>query len=973
MNPDSKHNCIFCVYEIQENWKNCPNCGFDLSSWNTFEKNVDKYRGFMTEMTNDPIDLRILKETLKANITNPSISIIKIFEAIKKLEESGNEIDDPILKSKYILLKTIRNNQCAHGEKDFKDIKMVGIAFDVLDMLLQERYGVISSYDKEISVFVPPNNWDDILKKIYENNLIVISGEPFSGKTTLLYSLARVLLDKGYKIEDNIEKIKELFDFKKDSKKAQMMEKWNQKNVFVLDNFFSEYQSLEFWSKILIKILDNPQGTSKFLIGIKKNRLEEFFKINDDETQLYGKKLVDFRDRIFELGVESYGLSELREILKTNADFIKLEPYKMSLILKNIDNITKKLLLPGDLNNFLEEVETTQNFDENKLKTIITEISNRRLNIYANRIRRLKEIEKTFIFTIYINENISNIDELRSIYESLVKDTFAEHLYFDAFVKQFEGKFLRKKDQGKNIEFAQGVYIEAIDTLIDSDEIERLKVEKILETLERSIRLNDIVGWQPNDSKYDKIKFNIYRIALKHYAIFNMRIKDFVIEILKSISESITTDTLKSIATSLKLYLNKKVSTIEEFYQDLDVVRYYTEFLNNYKNFDDDFAKNYLEEHAEHKGKNPFIKHVIAYTIAFGIDSESIKEIKFLLNKFERDSVIDLLITIFIIKNYKELSENEKMLLNTLNNKSQQIKLLLINYNRIDKTLKDRLTNLVSNSEKTMLIEAIPQVLLNFNKLPLEVKNGYSFIFESSNEKIKNQIKETFELWVDRYVNDLDDDDVTKWQDLDEKVSKLFIAWLEEGNYSKQLYGYSDEPFINQHERLFYKWIFYSLKHDGKTCFVDENNTIYIKDIDPFKKEVVLTFKEKITPRVREPIPDDLIVTIPKNIIRLLKNLKSPFEKAEVMWVAFLLADKDKHELEKVIIRAIEEDKTVLKAFFTREDCEHFYEYPFKLSDFQEKLIDKMLQYANDEIESAYNEDFCDQRNRSDVNIEDYH
>lgn len=90
MNPQSKlKTCIFCENEIQENWKNCPNCGFDLSSWNTFEKNVEKYRDFMTEME---FDLHILKETLKTNITNPSISIIKIFEAIKKLEESREKL-----------------------------------------------------------------------------------------------------------------------------------------------------------------------------------------------------------------------------------------------------------------------------------------------------------------------------------------------------------------------------------------------------------------------------------------------------------------------------------------------------------------------------------------------------------------------------------------------------------------------------------------------------------------------------------------------------------------------------------------------------------------------------------------------------------------------------------------------------------------------------------------------------------------
>jgi len=212
MKIETKHrNCIFCENEIQELWKSCPNCGFDLTAWNNFEKNVEIYRDFMIELN---FDLGTLKETLKTNIINPTTTIIKIFEAIKKLEESKIEIDDPILRSKYMLLKNIRNNQCAHNEKDFKDIKMVAVAFDVLDSLLQECYGVISGYNKQISVFVPSNNWDKILEKISVTNLVVLSGDPFSGKTTTLYNIARFFSDKGYKIENNIESIEELFDFR---------------------------------------------------------------------------------------------------------------------------------------------------------------------------------------------------------------------------------------------------------------------------------------------------------------------------------------------------------------------------------------------------------------------------------------------------------------------------------------------------------------------------------------------------------------------------------------------------------------------------------------------------------------------------------------------------------------------------------------------------------------------------------------
>jgi hypothetical protein len=126
--------------------------------------------------------------------------------------------------------------------------------------------------------------------------------------------------------------------------------------------------------------------------------------------------------------------------------------------------------------------------------------------------------------------------------------------------------------------------------------------------------------------------------------------------------------------------------------------------------------------------------------------------------------------------------------------------------------------------------------------------------------------------------------------------------------------------------------------------------------------------KEKITPRLREPIPQELNHAIQSNVISLLGSLISPLEKAEVMWVAFLCIGRENSKLINSIKKAVAEDNNVSLAFFG--DCKHFYEYPFRLSDFQWEVINKMLENANEETESAY-EGFIDKINLSNVDFND--
>ncbi|VVB84213.1 Uncharacterised protein [uncultured archaeon] len=971
----------------------------------------------------------------------------------------------------------------------------------------QEKRTFESNCAKELNVFIPPQNWDKILNKIKVSNIITIVGDRNVGKTTTMMNLAKELKKSGFKVHEDKES---LITLRTEKDRTEYYDLIRKKNLFILDDLFgkTEYESGlgNKWIYLIIDILDLSVNQSKIIIGSRRDIIDKFLYNNNELSRW--NLMNEFKSSIVELRFSDYDEDNRKEMFDKNLNFIHLtEKNKETILNRNVKKITNELLLPGDISYFIQNAKDKVDFKESELDTYIDK-AKQQIHSIAVDIKLLKDYEKIFLYNLYINQDF-NLDDLETTYLLCCPSDLTGKNYFRECKYKFNDRFIKSKIEKEffsdkeiiKLDFVHPVYREAIEKLLK--EVEHKSEYKIFNEIIFNLYYSlsfQIEGWNKEGYRYSTLRFNIFKgiCYTGHEETYNL-----VLENLNEISKSITIGTIETLVTSLKSYLGEKISTLEEFHRNFDKFKYYAEFLNNYKKFDDKIIHNYLEKQIQNKDENPFVKYVIAYTMTFEMDSKSIKEIEFLLDKFERDSNIDLLITIFIIKYHKELQESGKTRLSTLNNKNQQIRLLIQNYNEVDETLKNVLENLVSNSEEEIPIEAIPQVLMNFNTLPEVVKNKYAFIFESSDENIKNKIKESLELWVDRYVKDLDNG-VTKWQGLDEKVQKLFILWLEKGNYSKQLYGYPEEFWIDDHSRLLYKWIFYSLRKDAKTCFVDKDNCIYIIDIAPSASaagltfEEQLTFKEKITHRLREQIPVDLLNSIQVNIISLLKTLKPtfflcwnnipisdssklitffgengvkwennktkitndgqkitisdgessysihindeknivtikddlykpyihtdkeninhrksvetgepkeaepewfgpeggskqiyggmnwfsirnengrinlykpPLEKAEVMWVAFLLADKDKKELAESIIKAIEEDKTVLKAFFGA--CEHFYEYPFKLSDFQEELLNRMLQYSNAEIDSDYDR-FCDQRNRSDVNIEDY-
>ncbi len=98
-----------------------------------------------------------------------------------------------------------------------------------------------SNYRRELSVFIPPRNWDEIVSRIMNSNIVTIEGDPRVGKTTAIMNIAKELKKSGYEIKENKESLKTLFHSReeKDQKEfSNIIKNKKLQNVAINDNAY---------------------------------------------------------------------------------------------------------------------------------------------------------------------------------------------------------------------------------------------------------------------------------------------------------------------------------------------------------------------------------------------------------------------------------------------------------------------------------------------------------------------------------------------------------------------------------------------------------------------------------------------------------------------------------------------------------------------------------------------------------------
>lgn len=224
-----------------------------------------------------------------------------------------------------------------------------------------------SNWRKELSVFIPPRNWDIIFSKIKDSNIITVVGDRNAGKTTTIMNLAKELKKSGYRVHEDRGS---LINSRGDKDRKEYYRLINNKNVFILDDLFgkTEYEpSLgNKWVYLIIDFLDSAVNQSKIIIGSRRDVIDDFLFSNNELS--HWNLLNEFKNSIVELKFSDYDEENRKEIFDKNLNFIQLnEKSKEAILNKNIEKITNELLLPGDISYFIQKAKEKVDFRESDL------------------------------------------------------------------------------------------------------------------------------------------------------------------------------------------------------------------------------------------------------------------------------------------------------------------------------------------------------------------------------------------------------------------------------------------------------------------------------------------------------------------------------------------------------------------------------------------------------------------------------
>lgn len=808
-----------------------------------------------------------------------------------------------------------------------------------------------SNYEKELSVFIQPNNWDEILRKISESNIITIVGEPRVGKSTSIINVANKLKNDGYKIQEDKESLIELFRSRDDEKHKLFLKLINDRNAFILDDVFGaiEYEPglANIWVPFIIKILNFSNINSKFIFSSRTDVFDNFLSSNN-ELSYTGLKNV-FDDSIVKLNFSNYSNEIRRKIFNTNLEYIQFkEGTKKSVLIKNNDKIINELLIPGEIWHFLENVENAKDdeFQEDHIDNLI-EKAKRQENFIKEQIISLDDYEKLFLYNLYVNQDFE-IDDLKDIYSYCLPPELSKSDYFKIFSDKFKKRFIRikvetglyskdsKSDNGyinstaiTKLEFIHPIYIQAIDKLIRVDEEERRVFENILEKLYNSIPIanipiTNIPNWEFNSDNYDHLRFNIFKMILKNYDLFNFNVKDLIITTLSNLSYLFWDS---ASINSLELESNDRFDSWNSSYS---IICYISNLFNNYFKLDDD-----LKEYIDSMFEDTDLHEAIAHCFAYGLNTKSIQKLQDKLKEFSTsEEEVKSLVAKCIIKNYEHLSGDNRNLLFKLDFKNTLlIQYLIHNFDKISEELKTLLITQIEAASEGELIETGTTFLINYSSLPSEIKIKYDFMFNLTDESIFMQIGRAFTKWFDGTFTDLWYD--SKHEIIEKNVLDLYCMWLK----NKQL------MFSTNIEEL--EHVLCDIYGESGIHGDLEYSIFYYNNLNLAKPKWTESFFSKL----KEALEANMIIVLDLFPLEFIKVgiYNTGF--------CFLLWSNNKELIEKISHNILIENDEIKKMFL--EDCRSIIsemEGLYKIKNSQMNILEELSMENNLEIRTLANE-----------------
>ncbi|MCQ9628484.1 AAA family ATPase [Cetobacterium somerae] len=442
------------------------------------------------------------------------------------------ELFKPYIKNKSDIIDLKKIDEILDNNKEILlKYSNLWYSYEVIKEILGDN--IYNHYENKLKrlrqnfkIFVWCKQYEEVLKKIDEENIFIISGAPGVGKSTLANMLCVMYLYKGYEVYDfSLEKIDEVY------KVIRQNSYENKKTLIFLDDFLGHVILDYFGSNdngnsllaIIKEIKNNPNikliATSRASILNEANEKSEKFR----EFNLNAEK------RKMVIRIDDYSIQEKALILYKH---LKRSKLKKDFLKEFVDNKTYvKVINHKNYSPRIIEYIVNEEYAENitgKYSDYVLENLSKPINLWGKSFENLSnDLKILFISLCSFRREVSK-DLLEEAYYSRENELENKIGSFGKNLKILEGSFFKINNRNKKI------YVDVINPSLRDFFIVKLNEENRLykKIIKSALDIEQIKYIQElrNDKKEcmefilncgilnkfeEKILFDFYKINLK--------------------------------------------------------------------------------------------------------------------------------------------------------------------------------------------------------------------------------------------------------------------------------------------------------------------------------------------------------------------------------------------------------------------------------------------------------------------------
>jgi len=740
------------------------------------------------------------------------ISHIISYEDINRFLDNPQNID--ILKKHYKLWLFSTNV--------FELIQSRDILFD------EEMF--MSEVKEESQKFVKTDFYEKILKILNKENLVIITGNPGTGKTTLSKMLVLNYIAEGYKIKisntNDISKIKQSLSTNKE-----------EKQLILLDDFLGQHY-LELNNKKLkdvyltIKYIKEKYKNIKIILNSRITILNEA-----KEEYIFDKFIIEEENKIILVNTNEISYMDKAQILYNHLYFSGMGNDFFEEI-KRDENYFKIIEHKNYNPRIIEYMTTNNRFKEPKkyIKEFLKNLENPS-QIWKNQFEKMKEEDRIFLFTLYSLTNYG-------IEESILKDVVNKRLttrnkdttvnFFNKSLKKLTDSLITVKlhDNGTLISvlnpsvndflknelknnlnessdiIENSIYIEQVLKILTFEEVKNTsKIKELIEKIlisKKFLELKTIYDDGDDDFIEEEYLRKIIEYEVKNKDI-EKEIKEFIVKYKKLLfyygligEKFFEFYKFYNLKKEFLLLIDKEKKEFERFLLDDIELEKFIQILN--------FLK---------KEKINIESIDIKYIMFVHIENELEEKIEQYIEE-EREEIWDLLDKIY---NY---NWNNEELQNILKNKEVQV-YLEKQEEEISLKIQNDLKKIIKNNKE------IEELISDDDYKNMEIS-----ILDSQEECIKNLIEHINEVWGIKISKDEIEESIEYCSDLfkEYNIEKTEIEYIYYKNF--EILKGLDQIGLNEIFRLSYM-IFKENKKEEILENFFESGFLVLEDIKSLK------------------------------------------------------------------------------------------------------------------------------------------